>query len=341
MEKDTFITLMSRKLSGEIANKELALLNLAIQTDESYRLLARQLERYYKGKGSPQTHVSELAHVWACIEQAENENQESKFNFSPPRFSFLRSTWWKVAAVLILLTGVGFLTYPLVEASLNGMETLVAKEEKIFKILDDGTNVWLNKQSTLRYTKDFGDKKREIFLQGEAYFDVVKRADIPLWVHAGGVDIEVKGTSFNVNAYEENQQVQIALVRGVITVSERDHPQNKVWLKPQNKVIFSQAQGLLSSRMDVMQINEQALFKETGWTTDTLIFQKEKLSDLVLKLEKKYDVKIDVQSEKLKEKRFSGTFTDETIQEVMEALKLSYPLTYSIRPRLVIIKDQE
>lgn len=85
--------------------------------------------------------------------------------------------------------------------------------------------------------------------------------------------------------------------------------------------------------------NIQESLKEIKQTDDTLIFRKEKLKDLAIRMEKKYQLKIEIQSEQLKEKRFSGTFSTETIQQALEALKLSYPLTYTISNGLVTIKD--
>lgn len=98
-------------------------------------------------------------------------------------------------------------------------------------------------------------------------------------------------------------------------------------------------QGVDQNDFRVLSLNSSVLLKETRWTADTLVFHKEKLKELVIRMEKKYDLKIEIQAKQLKEKRFSGTFTNETIQQALEALKLSYPLTYTISGRLVVINE--
>jgi ferric-dicitrate binding protein FerR (iron transport regulator) len=131
----------------------------------------------------------------------------------------------------------------------------------------------------------------------------------------------------------------VALVRGLIEVTDKLDKSHKVLLKPNEKLVFSTNPAKGHANFMVFSLAENALLTNTKWIADTLVFRKEKLKDLALRMEKKYDLKIEVHSELLKEKRFSGTFTDETIHQALEALKLSYPLTYTINNRLVIIKD--
>lgn len=111
-------------------------------------------------------------------------------------------------------------------------------------------------------------------------------------------------------------------------------------LKPNEKFIFQNKQRRGENNIYVViAIASRELLKEVKWVSDTLTFRKEKLKELVVRMEQKYGLKIEIQSERLKEKRFSGKFTTETIQQAMEALKVSYPLTYTINNRLVVIKD--
>ncbi|MDQ8005901.1 MAG: DUF4974 domain-containing protein [Pedobacter sp.] len=334
MEKDKFIKLLSKKLSGETLESEQVQLNHALE-NEVYQNLAAQMESYLSektdGKAAP------LALIWEKIDTAETHTAVNKFDFTAPKQSVFSSTLFKAAAILLAVFGVGLVGYYLFNH--NQTATLAATNEKVFKVLDDGTRIWLNKKSTLSYNKDFGKERREITLDGEAYFDVVKNTAVPLIIHAGGVDIEVKGTAFNVNAYLENSSVAVALVRGAIAVTDRKNTKNSVLLKPNDKLFFFN-QSAIKGSFNITALKPELILNEASWTADTLVFNKEKLVDLVLRLEKKYDLKIEIRSEKLKERRFSGTFTTETIHQALEALKLSYPLTYTITNRLVIIKDQ-
>ncbi|MGF1924809.1 MAG: FecR family protein, partial [Bacteroidia bacterium] len=229
--------------------------------------------------------------------------------------------------------------YLLTADSTRGFDQIVTTSDKTFKVLNDGTKIWLNKESTVSFNKAFGVDKREIILVGEAYFDVAKNARIPLIITAGNIAIEVKGTAFNVNAYQQNPIIEVAMVRGEIAVADKDDRNKKVKLVANQILTFSKSTLKGTDHFQLLSVAPTTILKETKWRVDTLVFRKEKLKDLAIKLEKKYDLTIQIQSEQLKEKRFSGVFTTETVQQALEALKLSYPLTYTISNRLVIIND--
>lgn len=336
MNKEKFLVLLSSQLSGEISPVDSEALAQAIESNEAYKLLATELGHYFQQHETVQPKIAQLNQTWNKIATAEAEGFKARFNYSTPKQTSVYAVLLRVAAVLLLFISIGY--YFLNRNADEGFETIAATKEKTFRLLDDGTKIWLNKKSTIRYNKTFGQQKREIFLEGEAYFDVAKNKEVPLFIHAGNIDIEVKGTAFNVNAYKGNPDIQVALIRGSIEVTNRLDQQHKVLLKPNEKLIFSNL-NLKEDHFAVLPMPPNLLLRETKWTSDTLTFQKEKLKDLVLRMEKKYDLKIEVKSEQLKEKRFSGTFTNETIEQALAALKLSYPLTYTISNKLVVIKD--
>ncbi|TKC06545.1 DUF4974 domain-containing protein [Pedobacter polaris] len=341
MKREKFLELLTRKLSGEISDEDSELLDKVIEGNEEYRLLSIELGRYFNGKENLGSSAGKLGRTWETITAAKNEGLDGRFDYSAPKQnSFFTTALFKIAAMLVLVIGAGLLGYHLLERSPEGdLDKIAASDQKVFKILDDGTKIWLNKRTTISYNKDFGKHRREITLEGEAYFDVAKNRKTPLFIHAGNIDIEVKGTAFNVNAYKENPDIQVALVRGLIQVSDRLDDKNSVQLHPNEKLIFSKLTRGDQHGFRVLPLTPNLLLTDTKWTVDTLVFHKEKLKDLALRMEKKYGLKIEIQGEHLREKRFSGTFTDETIQQALRALKLSYPLTYTIGDKLVVIKD--
>lgn len=342
MNKDKFIALLSRKFSGEISADEKEILEQVIENNEELKRLAIEFDRYFNSKEIAKPRTEQLNRTWQMISIAENEGLNEKFNYSSPqKTTFFNSPLLKIAAILLLFIGTSLLGYHLLNRNTDtNLITIVATGQKSFKILDDGTKIWLNKKSTIRYNEDFGGNKREIFLDGEAYFDVIKNKAIPLIIHARNVDIEVKGTAFNVNAYKGNDKIQVALVRGLIQVTNKLDSRHKVLLQPNEKLIVSATSTAQKHNgFVVLSLAPKVLLSDTKWIADTLVFRKEKLKDLTLRMEKKYDLKIEIRSEQLKEKRFSGAFINETIHQALEALKLSYPLTYTINNRLVVIKD--
>lgn len=341
MKREKFLEMLSRKLSGEISAEDRKVFDKVIESNEEYRSLSIKFEQYFNNKENPRTNTDQLGHIWKMIKAVDNESIGERFDYSTPKNNpFFNVSLLKVAAMLILFISVGLLVNHLINQNHDlSFNKIVAKDEKIFKMLDDGTGIWLNKKSTISYNKAFGKYKREITLDGEAYFDVVKNSEVPLFIHVGNIDIEVKGTAFNVSAYKSVPEVQIALIRGSIQVTDRLNDNNKVQLRPNEKLIYSNTQSGIRNDFQILSLNSTSLMRDTKWTADTLAFHKEKLKDLVVKMQRKYDLKIEIRGKQLKEKRFSGTFTNETIQQALEALKLSYPLTYTINNRLVVIND--
>jgi transmembrane sensor len=342
MKKDKFLALLSKKLSEEISDAENEVLAKEIESNQQYKQTADRLVKYFRRSKTKKSKTDQLRNTWAMIVKAEQEGFQGTFDYNEPKKTNFRSnSLLKIAAIFILgilsmILWDQFYKHP----SLQENENYTTNSQKSFKLLEDGTKVWLNENSSITFNNAFGKQKREITLQGEAYFDVVKNTEVPLFIHVNNIDIVVKGTAFNVNAYRENSTIEVALARGLIEVSNRLDQTEKVLLKPNEKLIipYNIKNGHLG-KFKVIQIPPLVLFKETKWTSDTLIFKKQKLKDLAIQMERKYALTIEIQSEKLSEKRFSGVFTDETIEQALEALKLSYPLTYVIKNRLVIIKD--
>jgi len=342
MKRKKFLDLLSKKLSGQIALDEIEQLDRAIRDSEEYKFISEKLDDYFQKRANSETNTEQLHNVWKTIRVGENEDFDTKFNYKQPtKGSSVFKNLLKVAAVLIVLFGVGMLGYHLPGNKAGQNSNLVTTEDgKTFRVLDDGTKIWLNKNSRLSYNGEFGRHKREIVLEGEAYFDVVKNKNIPLFIRAGNIDIEVKGTAFNVNAYKGSPQIRVALVRGLIQVTDR-LDKRKVLLHPNEKLIYNNSQNMEQHEFLVKSMESEALLNDTRWIADTLIFNKEKLIDLAVRMEKKFNVKIEIHSERLKGKRFSGVFIDENIQQALESLRLSYPLTYTINNRLVVIKDEK
>jgi ferric-dicitrate binding protein FerR (iron transport regulator) len=338
MKKDQFLLLLSKKLTGDITEEERKLLELTTEGNKEYTQLADKLSKYFMLQNTKNSKTEKLKRTWEVIANVKNHNFEGSFDFDEPKIQ--RFNWLKVAAVVVVCLSAVIVGYQLSQKNtVHSVQDFATANQKSFRVLDDGTKIWLNKNSAIIYNNEFGKEKREITLQGEAYFDVVKNSSVPLLIHVEDIDIEVKGTAFNVEAYHGKSAIQISLVHGLIQVTQQRDTTNKVLLKPNQKLIIENAETNGRRKFLVMPINSSLLSGATEWTVDTLIFHKEKLKDLVVQLEKKYEVKIEIHNARLKERRFSGKLIDETLQQALDALKLSYPLTYTINNKLVIIKD--
>jgi transmembrane sensor len=336
MEEKHFKNLLAKSLSGTITDTENAMLQNALSESDNYKSIYNELSGYlnqninYKLKDN-----AALQLIWNKIEARANKQEAGVFNYDEPiKPEFFKFKYLKIVAVLCICISIGFLSYYYFNLSQSSTYLNVkVGNEKLYKELADGTKIWINRNSELKFNNHFGKTKREIFLEGEAYFEVVKNSKIPLIVHLDKIDIEVKGTSFNVLAYKNQDLLQVALVEGLIHINDKTNSDKLYILKP-NQVLT-----IKENKINTEITSAKHLLQQTSWKFDTLKFNNEKLKDLCLRLEKKYDFNIEIASEQLKEKRFSGVFINESFKEALEALKLSFAFNYTLNGKKAVLKD--
>lgn len=164
-------------------------------------------------------------------------------------------------------------------------------------ILADGTRVWVNSDSRLRYPVHFENGKREVFLQGEAYFEVARDTKHPFVVHTSLGQIEVLGTEFNIQDYADESQVITTLVNGVVRYASTDG-ENCI-LKPGFQVVDKVG-------IENLQICEVNLDEYVGWKNGLYVFYDDTLEKIMQRISRNYDVEVEFENENLKKLRFSG-----------------------------------
>jgi len=184
-------------------------------------------------------------------------------------------------------------------------------------VLSDGTKVHLNAMSSLKFPVQFSDKTREVELSGEAYFDVTKDAKHPFVVNVSGTRVEVLGTSFNVKAYEENEEVVTTLVEGRVKVESSGFKSESMLLEPGQQAIVDEKTGDMNrSEVDV------ALF--TSWREGVFLFKDQRMEDIMIELARWYDLKVFYKIPSAKEYRFGGHFNrNSEISSIMEMFELT------------------
>lgn len=271
-----------------------------------------------------------------------------------PQHSIIRKIYIKyvaAAAVIFLVSAVGWWLYNSSEKETGGASLIVAekKAHKADYILPDGTKVKVNKGSQLTVAKDFNQQNREVYLDGEAFFDVVKNKEKPFIVHTNTMDVKVLGTAFNVRAFPEDSVTETALIRGAVEVVLKNKNNQIIQLKPSEKLVVKSGKKTIDkSSLEVQQIQinldtfhaqgKDSVVLETQWTREQLAFENETLEVLVPRLEKWYGITIDITEPALYSKRFSGTVKDESINELLELFKItSAGLKYKIEKKHVTI----
>lgn len=191
--------------------------------------------------------------------------------------------------------------------------------------LPDGTKVWLNAGSKLSYPVLFSNNFREVRLQGEAYFEVKKDKKWPFIVHSGNMNIVVSGTTFNCNAYAENDQIQTVLVEGQVTIMNESATVTKE-LQPNEMAIFTKSNQQISKTKTDLQ-------KYIAWKSGKLMFRDDKMNLVVEKLERWYNVEFQIKDKEIADYIYTATFIDESLDQVLKMLSLSAPIRYSVSVR--------
>lgn len=197
--------------------------------------------------------------------------------------------------------------------------------------LADGTKVWLNAGSSLRFPVSFSNKSRDVYLEGEAYFEVTKNST-PFNVYAGEMNVSVLGTMFNVSAYANDQNNKTTLAEGKV----------KVWTKQAEsggKILSPNQQATLdisSSEMEVSQVNASYY---TSWVNGKIEFNNEDLEEVMKRLSRWYNFEYEFKNEAAKQYHFTARLSnDEKISSIIEMLELSADVKFEYKNETVIIR---
>ncbi len=204
-------------------------------------------------------------------------------------------------------------------------------------ILSDGTHVFLNSGSSIKYPIQFIEgSSRKVFLEGEAFFDVTKDEKHPFLIEAQGLDVKVLGTKFNIAAYPEDINTEVVLVEGSVSLNpseDKSKDQQGFILKPGSKGTFDNFQQTISAQ----KVNTSIY---TSWIKGTIVFRDEAFNKIIKKLERHYNITIINNNKDLARESFNASFEidKETIHEVLHYFNKIYQIEYQIINNKVIIQ---
>lgn len=206
--------------------------------------------------------------------------------------------------------------------------------------LPDGTLVWLNSDSKLTFDSNINKKNtRIVHLEGEAFFDVAHAKNHPFIVYTDKAAVKVLGTAFNIRAYPSDKCSETTLLRGSIEFSVIGRPEQKIVLNPSEKIALKEAGKviLVIKHISPVKIGRVDYIQETSWKDNSLVFRNETLEELKPKLERWFNVSIQINSEQAKSYHFTGIFKNESISQALTAMQLIKPFTFDLTAHDVII----
>lgn len=195
--------------------------------------------------------------------------------------------------------------------------------------LPDGSMVYLNSGSTIRFSNQLASQKeRRVELNGEGYFKVAKDTKHPFIVQIEKLEVRALGTEFNVNAYEPKTKIEIALVEGKVSIGNLNSKADEslMILDPDQLASYIETENRLYKETEV------SMEKYVGWTKGKMVFIDDPFQDVVKRLEIWYNVEIQIADNQLKKYRFTGTFINESLEDILSVFGLTSPLQYEIKP---------
>jgi ferric-dicitrate binding protein FerR (iron transport regulator) len=326
----------------EITNQIIKYLEGKLPKDEQLQLVQWVKESESNARLYAETKDAWEANYIDASKFANTKNEWTKFQFQIKNVSAdlnLRlkkrlRIWQSAAAILVLmLLGYGaFLSFNPIEEEGEALmvQTIVPSGEKSQVVLPDGTKIWVNSASVLSYATDFGKNKREVKIDGEAFFEVAHNPDMPFRVFTKDCEVKVLGTKFNVRSYSSGDQTETALLEGKVEVTLLSGKQ--VGLSPGEL-------AMANNDRNELKVIQKSVRNSICWKDNVLRFDNTPLSEVIEKLGHWYGINLHLSNiNNLEEKRFTFTVKTESLSELLSIIKLVQPMKYQIKGEDVYIE---
>ena len=193
-------------------------------------------------------------------------------------------------------------------------------------VLPDGSNVWLNAESTIRFQVPFSSKSRNVELSGEAYFEVKKDKRRSFQVQSGKINVTVLGTRFNYKAYAEDPKVEVVLAEGKVSLS------TDVFTAGKELILNPGDRAVIDRTTNQTVISSEKIEKYIAWHTGKLVFDECPMAEVATQLERWFGVEVTIGDPKILSYRITTTFENEPLHQVLELLALSSPIKIDYIP---------
>lgn len=244
--------------------------------------------------------------------------------------------WLKIAAAILIpvliTSAIMWLVKEKPQIDVAWQEVYVPKGEKMQMMFQDGTRVWLNSDTKLKYPVNFTGNLREVKLEGEAYFVVNKNANKPFFVRMNNLSVKVTGTSFNVKAYSNENSITATLDEGKISLlTNKNNKQSESILNPMEQATFSKESAEIAVKPVVVGQN-------SSWKNNELSFNDTPFLDVIRILERWYNVNVTIADKELATYTYTLNYGSESLTNVLTAMARITPIKYSMKNGAIVIK---
>ncbi|HTE27476.1 FecR family protein [Flavitalea sp.] len=338
MSNNRFLELISRKLSGEATTEELGEIEEILSADAEASARFKLLHQYWNQRtNANQLSVEEaFEKLKAKLDAPINETPEKS---NRPDKNLLFGV--AAAASVILITGSLLFIKKNTGKDESTVQQSALIEKKNIKgvkstmALPDGTKIWLNADTKIQYPKKFSGSTREVYLSGEAFFEVAKNPGKPFIIHLANGTVKVLGTSFNIRAYENEKFIETSVATGKVAFIPKPaigRKQDTVFLTGDKKLryLFTKEQAIVESTISK---------EDMAWIGGKLVFRGMSFDEIGVELERTFGKKIVFLSESARQFRLTGSFQNNSLEEILFYLSKSTEFSYKINNEEVLISD--
>ncbi len=323
MEEARYVELAARYLSGEIDSKDKAELLAWAEGSPANRKFFDQLIELWSLSGrfdEGDDFEPDLGQAWAKLEQ--------KLPDGEARIRKITGLGWmlRIAATLTLLLVASYWIFGPRKASFETVATLTEEQKEI--TLPDGSRVWINQDSKIAFDPAF--RTREVHLEGEAFFEVVRDEHRPFVVLSGGAQTTVLGTKFNVRAYPQEEKVEVTVESGKVAVDPATKSGEGVKLEAGNSGVYLKAENKV-------ELEEDGIYKAAAWKNRNLLFRDDLLRDAIPAMERYYNVKIIPENPLLLNCHVVSSEEDPKLETLLQIIKFTNGISYEQRGDTILI----
>jgi ferric-dicitrate binding protein FerR (iron transport regulator) len=362
MTENRYLNLLAKKLSGDATPGELQELESLVKAHPEWNYSTEIIENIWNVKTKEtgsydaeiafELHAERLKKNGIILEEIETPSPlpliETSHSGSRKKIFYGLAFSALSFLLIFLLVRNHSSSQPaslLPEKTFSEVSTRYGSKTKL--VLPDSSVVWLNAGSRLTYNEHFGVSNRNTTLTGEAYFDV-KKSTIPFTISANGLHIKVLGTAFNVKSYPNEKTTETSLIRGRVEVTHDKRPGEVFILKPNEKLVIANEPAEEETGTGEEKAEPKVLLAalthtidkgiiETSWVNNKLVFQDESFEEVAKKMERWYDVRIDIKDEKIAQLHLNGTFENETVKQALTALQIAFDFDFTIHGNYITI----
>jgi transmembrane sensor len=316
--------LLAKYLSGESDNEEGFRVNEWINSNNKNKILFKNIQTDWEKINSIKNMKKvDVDSAWENVKQRILKSEPELIplteltRVNTAKLFLYRSL--RIAASVLLVMGISFGIYKVYVKSYFDNNTIIKSgaDNTSRLILPDGSQVYLNSGTFIRYSNNFGSGSRQVYLKGEAYFDVVRNKSHPFTVTTNDAVVKVLGTSFNINTRTSNNKIEVFVESGNVQLSQKNNHDNNILIEPGYIGTLSGEKLIKSENKDINYLS---------WKTKYLIFRETGMEKVAEKLESVYNTSIKFSSQEMANCKLTATFNNASLDSVLMVIEGSFNL---------------